>query len=281
MESRAMKKANPNVTMPTAIIFVEYLLSNYSERFYSFFMGLPIYMTVIPRVSQQAQHYTTLVPSAIIASMNIKKLGFIAIGVFLIIAALAIGISARFSLSSIAGAPYTFIENFFRQWSPALAAAGTIILALSIFFFIYESRRREEREQQQAIHALHDEIHWNLHPVITLRFGISEMARYIEEHHMTPSAPPPFELLDTRVFDDMRSRGQLHLLEDIRMDVVFCYILIRKYNMDREYKPNHLELLTELHKQLHKAIRDLEAKFEFLPRYVKQKDKSTQWEAES
>lgn len=210
--------------------------------------------------------------SAIIVSMNIKKYLFVAIGAFLVIVTLAVGISARFNLSNITADPYVFIENFFSQWSLALSAAGTIILALSVFFFIYENRRREEREKEQAIHALHDEIHWNLRPVITLRFDISEMLRYIEEHHTAPSGPPPFELLDTRVFDDMRSQGQLHLLEDLRMDIVFCYTLIRKYNMDREYKPNHLKLLTELHKRLDKAIRALEAKFKFLPRYVKYKD---------
>jgi hypothetical protein len=107
------------------------------------------------------------------------------------------------------------------------------------------------------------------------------MLRYIEEHHMTPSEPPPFELLDTRVFDDMRSRGQLHLLDDIRMDVVFCYTLIRKYNMDRDYKPNHLDLLTELHKWLDKAIRDLEAKFKFLPHYVRDKNERQEAQTEN
>lgn len=217
----------------------------------------------------------------IIANMNTKKYLYIGIGVFLFIVFLAAGITAEFKLSNITGDVYGYIENFFNQWSLALGAAGTIILALSVFLFIYENRRREEREKEQAVHALHDEIHWNLRPVITLRFDISEMLRYIEEHHTTPSRPPPFELLDTRVFDDMRSRGQLHLLEDIRMDVYFSYTLIKKYNMGREYKPEHLELLTELHERLDKVIRALEAKFKFLPHYVKEKSETQETETEN
>jgi uncharacterized membrane protein len=213
--------------------------------------------------------------------MKIKNYVFIGIGVFSVIVALAVGISTRFSLPNITSDAYSFIENFFSRWSPALAAAGTIILALSIFFFIYENRRREEREKKQAIHALHDEIQWNLTNIITLRYQISNWLKRIYELDIAPpAAEAPFELIETRVFDDMRSRGQLHLLEEIRMNIISCYKIIKDYNFDRCYKPHHPDLLTGLHKWLDEGIRDLEARFKFLPRYVKEKDKSTQWEAE-
>jgi len=214
-----------------------------------------------------------------LTKMNMRKLIWVALGGFIAIVLVVIGISARFTLSHITANPYGFIEDFFSQWSPVLAAAGTVLLAISIFSFIYENRRREEREQRQAIHSLHDEILWNLSNIITLRFHINERSRYIREHNMTPPAPTPFELLETRVFDDMRSQGQLHLLEDIRMKIVPCYKLIRDYNLDREFKPNHPDMLATLHEWLEKGIKDLEAKFEFLPHYIKEKSESQEGKA--
>jgi len=205
--------------------------------------------------------------------MNIKKYLYIGIGVFLFIVFLAVGITAEFKLSNITGDVYGYIEKFFSQWSLALGAAGTVILALSVFLFIYENRRREEREKEQAIHALHDEIHWNLTHIIALRFKISEMLKYIDERGTVPPEAP-FELIETRVFDDMRSRGQLNWLEDKRMDVIFCYSLISDYNMDRRFMSYHLELLATLNKRLDKAIRDLEAKFKFLPHYVRERSET-------
>lgn len=204
--------------------------------------------------------------------MNIKKVVWVAVVTFIIVVAFTIAFSARFNLSSITNEPYSFFEKFFNQWSPALGAAGTLILAISVFSFIYENRHREEREDRKAIHALHDEIFWNLNNIITLRFQISEWFKYVEEHNVIPYAPTPFELLETRVFDDMRSQGQLHLLENIRMEVVPCYKLIRDYNLDREFKPNHVELLKTLYEWLEKGIKDLEAKFKFLPHYIKEKN---------
>lgn len=205
--------------------------------------------------------------------MNIKKAVIIAITAFVIIVVLAIGLSARFSFSNIVDDPYTFIEKFFSQWSLALSAAGTIILAISVFAFIYENRRREEQEKQQTIHAIHNEIHWNLRPIITLRFGISEWQKRVKEPTTVSTATKVlFQPIQTRVFDDMRSRGQLHWLEELRMDVVFCYSLIDSYNFDGQFKPSHLELLTKLHERLDKTIRALEAKFKFLPRYVRYED---------
>ena len=207
--------------------------------------------------------------------MNIKRVAFIAGGAFLAIIALAVCVSARFSLSNITSDPCTFILNFFDQWSLALSAAGTIILAMSVFAFIYENRRREEREKQQVIHALHNEIHWNLRPVITLRFNISEWSKRSNGIFAETIGTEPeglYRQLETRVFDDMRSRGQLHWLEELRMDVVSCYSLIDIYNQDRHFKSGHLELLADLYGRLDKAIRALEANFKFLPQYVRYED---------
>jgi hypothetical protein len=207
--------------------------------------------------------------------MNIKRVVIIACSVFLGLVALAVCVSARFSLSNITSDFYAFIFNFFDQWSLALSAAGTIILAISVFAFIYENRRREEQEKQQVIHALHNEIHWNLRPIITLRFNISEWSKRSKGIFIETIATEPeglYRQLETRVFDDMRSRGQLHWLEELRTDVIFCYSLIDIYNLDRHFKPEHLELLTKLHEHLDKAIRALEAKFKFLPLYMRYED---------
>lgn len=99
--------------------------------------------------------------------MNIKKeYVFVAIDAFLLIVLLAVGASARFSFSNIMANPYQFIEDFFEQWSPALSAAGTVIVAALALISLYESRRSQEKERGRAIHALHDEIHSNLTDII-------------------------------------------------------------------------------------------------------------------
>ncbi|MDD5500740.1 MAG: hypothetical protein PHH57_03525 [Candidatus Omnitrophica bacterium] len=205
--------------------------------------------------------------------MSVKRLAIIVCVVFLVIVALAVCVSARFSLSNITSDPYVFISAFFNQWSLALSAAGTIILAVSVFTFIYENRRGEEREKQQVIHALHNEIHWNLRPIITLRFDISEYSKRVKESDLIPTETEGlYRHIETRVFDNMRSQGQLHLLEEVRMDVVYCYSLIDIYNWDRRFKFEHLKILTELHERLDKTIRELESKFKFLPKYVNYRD---------
>jgi hypothetical protein len=76
--------------------------------------------------------------------MNVKKYLYISIGVFLLIVFLAAGITAEFRLSNITSDVYDYIEKFFSQWSLALSAAGTIILAISVFFYIYENRRSQK-----------------------------------------------------------------------------------------------------------------------------------------
>jgi hypothetical protein len=73
--------------------------------------------------------------------MNIKKYILIAVGTFLVIVALAVCVSARFTFSNITVAPYAFIETFFSQWSPTLSVIGTFIIAILAFLAIYDNRR--------------------------------------------------------------------------------------------------------------------------------------------
>jgi len=210
--------------------------------------------------------------------MNIKKYVFVAIGMFVTVVIVAIGISARFSLSNITADPYAFIENFFNQWSPALGAASTIILVLTIFWNIHDSRCREERGKQQVVHALHDEIRSNMNDIARLRFQISERVRKDDDIMVRLDEVLPFQPIDTAVFDSMKNGGQLHWLEDMRMHVIFCYKLTKQYNQDATFKPYHLELLANIYEGLDKAIRDLEAKFRFLPHYLKEESESQEAE---
>lgn len=208
--------------------------------------------------------------------MNIKKYIFIAIGVFVAIVVLAIGISARFSLSNITADPYAFIENFFSQWSPALAAASTIIVAVMVFWTIYNSRRGQEKEKQRVIHALHDELSSNMSDIIVLRFRISEKFRKIEESHIIDTKDAPFQPIDTTVFDTMKNAGQLQWLQDRHLHIIFCYKLIKRYNIDGCFRPSHLDLLEQVSERLINLIRDLEANFKFLPQYAKDLEYSQQ-----
>lgn len=73
--------------------------------------------------------------------MSIKKYLYVGIGVFLFIVFLAVCVTAEFKLSVITSDVYAFVEDFFNRWSPALAAAGTVIVAILTFIAIYESRR--------------------------------------------------------------------------------------------------------------------------------------------
>jgi len=208
--------------------------------------------------------------------MNIKKYLSIAIGAFLVIVILAVGISAKFSLSSITANPYQFIEDFFDQWSPALGAAGTVILAVLVLWTMYDNRRSQEREKERAIHALHDEIHSNLTDIVRLRFRISEKVKQETDTGLIFTQDQPFQLIDTAVFDSMKNGGQLHWLRDIRMHVVFCYKLIKQYNQDAAFKPYHLELLATAYEGLEKATRELEKNFDFLPHYLKETGETQQ-----
>lgn len=75
--------------------------------------------------------------------MNIRKYLYIGIGVFLFIVFLAVCITAEFKLSIITSDVYAFIENFFNRWSPALSAAGMLIVAILALSAIYEGRRSQ------------------------------------------------------------------------------------------------------------------------------------------
>jgi len=212
------------------------------------------------------------------AGIGMKKYVFVGIGIFFVIVLLAVCISARFSLTNITADPYKFIEGFFDRWSPALAAAGTIIVAVLAGLSFYESRRSEERDREQAIHALHDEIHSNLTDIIGLRFRISEQLRVMDEHRVVDPESMPFQLVDTAVFDSMKNHGQLHWLQEMRMNVIFCYKVIQGYNQAGVFKPHHLDILATINDCMKEAIRALEAKFKFLPRYVREAERGSKSE---
>lgn len=201
-----------------------------------------------------------------------KKYLLVATSVFIAIVVLAIGFNTEFNLSNITSDPYGFIEGFFNQWSPALSAAGAFIAAVLAVWAILDSRRVRERDREQVIHALHDEIHSNLTDIIRLRFQVSEKVRKAEKSGVIDTGDVPFQIIDTAVFDSMKNNGQLHLLENIRMSVITYYKLVKLYNNDGGFQPHHLELLLNMHEGFDRVIRDLEAKFTFLPHYVKERD---------
>jgi len=203
-----------------------------------------------------------------------RLIGITVVGL-LVLVVVAIGISARFSFSNITADTYAFIEKFFTQWSPALGAASTIILVVTIFWTIYDRHRSEEKAKEQVIHALHDEIHSNLTDIIRLRFQVSEKSRQEDKTGIINTRDNPFQFIDAAVFDSMKNGGQLHWLREMRMHIIFCYKLIKQYNQDAVFKPYHLELLEKINAELTKAIRDLEANFKFLPHYLRERHEST------
>ena len=161
--------------------------------------------------------------------MNVRRLLWVALGFFLAIVLVAIGISARFTLSNITANPYGFIEDFFSQWSPALSAAGAIIVAIMALWAIYESRRAQEREKEQALCALHDEIYSNSRVVAATVFGISvEEALAKEGGTKKADMDMPYQLIETSAFDAMKNAGQLNWLVDTRENIVDFYSLIKQ-----------------------------------------------------
>ena len=111
--------------------------------------------------------------------MNIKKLSLIGGGLLLAIVALAVCISAKFSLSNITSNPYAFITSFFSQWSPALSAAGTLIVAFIAYLAIHENRRRQEQEERQYIRAVYDEIFSNHECIYIYLETVKESAKRV------------------------------------------------------------------------------------------------------
>lgn len=121
-------------------------------------------------------------------SMNIKKYLYIGIGIFIVIVLLAVGITSEFKPSNITGNFYAFVEKFFSQWSPALAAAGTLIVAVVAFMTIYENRRSQrlatyERYFSQVEEWTENERQFllNLHLRVasqTTKVSLHELARY-------------------------------------------------------------------------------------------------------
>ncbi len=86
--------------------------------------------------------------------MNVNKHILIGVGIFLLLVFLALGISTRFEFSTIVDEPndpYQFIEDFFDQWSPALSAAGAVIVAVIALVAIYEGRRTHRQTIRERL----------------------------------------------------------------------------------------------------------------------------------
>lgn len=202
--------------------------------------------------------------------MNWKKSLYVGAGVFLAIVVGAIYVTDRLNPSLITSNPYGFIEKLLSQWSLSLGAAGSFIAAMLALYAILQNRAIQEEDRRQVIHALHDEIHSNLVDIISLRYQVSEKLQRETDSHIVNTEYKPFQHIDTDVFDAMKNGGQLHRLGNIRMDIVSCYKLVKTYNNCGGYQPYHLELLAHIYEGLTKAMQAIEAKFEFLPHYLKE-----------
>lgn len=192
---------------------------------------------------------------------------------------LAILMTAEFDTSNIRGDIYAFIRDFLDQWSWSFVAIGTLLLAVGAFGSISESRRTREREDELAIHALHDAIHSNITDIILLRYRFSEEAKLLQTLYertgriRVDMVKERIDTVDTTIFENMRARGQLHLLGDLRMPVVASYKLIDMFNKKEKEEDrvsgSQLGLLKYLHQELQDLNADLEEKFRFLPRHMR------------
>jgi hypothetical protein len=216
--------------------------------------------------------------------MNVKKYLYIAVGVLLILLILAVALSADFSFTNITSDPYGFIVKFFELWAPAVGAVGTLIVAVVIILVLNYIRRSQEREKEQSIYALHDEIDINLSVILPLRHRIDKtLEPYGTEIRLGLSAQDRdllFEDIDTTVFDNMKNAGYLRWLDSIRMEVVSCYNLIKRYNRDQSFQESHPALLSKIQTQLQRAQRDLEDTFSFLPHYTRDKRNRVKYRVE-
>jgi len=216
--------------------------------------------------------------------MNVKKYVYITIGVIVALLALAIALSAEFSFTKITSDPYRFIISFLELWAPAVGAVGTFIVAVVIILVLNYIRRSQEREKEQAIYALHDEININLSVVIPLRHRIEKtLEPYSTEIRLGLSAQDRqllFENIDTIVFDNMKNAGNLRWLDSMRMEIISCYTLIKRYNRDQSFQESHPSLLGKIHTQLQHAQKNLEATFDFLPHYTRDKKNRVKYKIE-
>ncbi len=216
--------------------------------------------------------------------MNVKKYLYIAIIVLLLLFLLAIALSAEFSFAKITSDPYGFIVNFLELWAPAVGAIGTVIVAIVIILVLNYIRRSQEREKEQSVYALHDEIDINLSVIVPLRHRIENTIEpYGTEIRLglsTQDRQLLFEDIDTTVFDSMKNAGNLRWLDSIRMEVISCYTLIKRYNRDQCFQESHTALLSKIHTQLQYAQRNLEDTFNFLPHYTRDKKNSVKYRIE-
>lgn len=207
--------------------------------------------------------------------MNVKKYLYIAIGVLVLLLLLAIAVSAEFSFTKITSEPYDFVVSFLELWAPAVGAIGTVIVAIVIFLVLNYIRRNQEREKEQSIYALHDEIDINLSIIVPLRHRIEKtLEPYSTEVRLgltTQDRQLLFESLDTTVFDNMKNSGNLRWLDSIRIGIISCYTLIKRYNRDQSFQESHPPLLSEIQTNLRHVQRDLEDTFPFLPHYTRDK----------
>jgi hypothetical protein len=207
--------------------------------------------------------------------VRVNKYYYTIITVFVLLLLLAVALSAEFSFSKITSDPYQFVVTFLELWAPAVGAIGTIVVAIVIILVLNYIRLNQEREKEQSIYALHDEIDINLSVIVPLRHRIDETIKPYsteirlgltpEDRHML------FERIDTTVFDNMKNAGNLRWLDTMRIEIISCYTLIKRYNSDQSFHEGHPPLLNQMQKQLQHTQRNLEKTFRFLPHYTREK----------
>ena len=216
--------------------------------------------------------------------MNVKKYFYIIIIVLVLLLSLAIALSAEFSFTKITSDPYGFIVKFMELWVPAVGAIGTFIVAILIILVLNYIRRIQEREKEQSIYALHDEIDVNLSIIMPLRHRIEKtLEPYSTETRLglsTQDRELLFENIDTTVFDNMKNAGNLRWLDSLRMEIISCYTLIKRYNRDQYFQESHPPLLSKIQTQLQHAQRNLEDTFSFLPHYTRDKKNRVKYRVE-
>ena len=209
--------------------------------------------------------------------MSIRKYFYTIVAVLLFLFTLSVLISAKFNISYIIVDPYDFINSYLRLWTPALSAAGTLFIAILAIIILYQIRRSQEREKEYAIRALHDEISINLSNIFPLRFRIEHShaghSDPLDDELPIEERKALFELIDSEVFENLKNSGQLHLIGDMRMEIISCYKLIKDYNRDQYFKLNHPKVLAKIQKQLESAQRNLEDNYTYLPPHKKSKSK--------
>ena len=216
--------------------------------------------------------------------MRVQKYYYIIIIVFALLLSFAVALSAEFSITKITSDPYGFIVKFLELWAPAVGAIGTVIVAIVIILVLNYIRRSQEREKEQSIFALHDEIDINISIIMPLRHRIDETIKPYSTEIRLGLSPEDrqllFEKMDTTVFDNMKNAGNLRWLDSMRVEIISCYTLIKRYNSDQSFQESHPPLLSQIHKQLQLAQRDLEKAFHFLPQYTREKKSRVKYKIE-